>query len=210
MPAYREKLEKGFPLFSQEELDNIKNRYEEGLTWEDIERELLRKNIILKKATFRKYIHDNNLPKAIGYKKIDKRRLAIFPNNILSHINLLQYYYRVENSKIVDILFGIYIKDIYQDEMTYLEAIEVLLGGSSHNIYASIYKYLGWDDGEVYFAIEETLANRKEDLKKALSMLERIDAKFESVIRKEVDKLVSFLEDNRISLTEIPNAKKES
>ena len=39
---YQDNLKKGFPLFKQEELEDIKKRYEDGLVWDDIERELLR------------------------------------------------------------------------------------------------------------------------------------------------------------------------
>ena len=75
---YLDHLKKGLPFFNQEELEDIKNRYKDGLVWEDIERELLRKNIILKKATFRKYIQENRLPEAKKYRKIDRRRMAVF------------------------------------------------------------------------------------------------------------------------------------
>lgn len=200
---YQENLNKGFPLFNHEELENIKKHYKDGLVWDDIERELFRKKIILKKATFRKYIQENNLPKAKGYRNIDRRRLAVFPKDIISHINFLQYFYKVADGKMVDRLLNL----VLEKQVTYLEAIESKLDWTG-NLYAAICKYLGWDDGEAYEAIKETLSTRQKDQQKALGMLEEIDKKFKKIIDKDISKLISFLKEKHISPLEVTDDKK--
>jgi len=201
---YKEKVKKGFPLFSQDELQDVQNRYVDGLTWDEIEKELFRKNIILKKATFRKYIQENNLPKAKTYRNVGKRRLAVFPKDVISHINFLHYFYKAADITTIDFLFNIFsIANEYK--MTYLEAIESKLSYSDY-LYPSVLRYIGWDDGEAYDAIEETLSNRPEDQKKALNMLEEIDNKFRQIIDKEIQKLISFLKKNHINPSEVPNS----
>ncbi|MDL1959299.1 MAG: hypothetical protein LWX01_06695 [Deltaproteobacteria bacterium] len=200
---YQENLNKGFPLFNHEELENIKKHYKDGLVWDDIERELFRKKIILKKATFRKYIQENNLPKAKSYRNIDRRRLAVFPNDIISHINFLQYFYKVADGKMIDHLLNI----VLETQITYLEAIESKLDWTG-NLYAAICKYLGWDDAEAYEAIKETLSTRQKDQQKALGMLEEIDKKFKKIIDKDISKLISFLKEKHISPLEITDDKK--
>lgn len=201
---YQDNLKKGFPLFKQEELEDIEKRYEDGLVWDDIERELLRKNIILKKATFRKYIQENRLPEAIKYRKIDRRRMAVFPPDTVSHINFVLYFYKVADGKMVDRLLNL----VLETQVTYLEAIESKLDWTGNNLYAAICKYLGWDDGEVYEAIKETLSTRVKDQQKALGMLKEIDKKFKKIIDKDISKLISFLKEKHISPLEITDDKK--
>lgn len=195
---YQDNLKKGFPLFKQEELEDIEKRYEDGLIWDDIERELLRKNIILKKATFRKYIQENRLPEAIKYRKIDRRRMAVFPPDTVSHINFVLYCYKVADGKMIDNLLNIFTgKDEYY--ISYREAIESELS-LRDNLYASILHYICWDDAEAYDAIAKTLRYQKKDCKKALTMLDEIDKKFESIKVKEISKLLSFLEHKQMNI----------
>src|SRR5664280_421029 len=95
LPGYEEGLKKGFPLFTDKELTDIKERYKDGLTWEKIDKELSGKGLFFKKATFRKYIQDGNISAAIDYKNTENGRVAIFPADTISHINFIQYYYKV-------------------------------------------------------------------------------------------------------------------
>jgi len=201
---YRENLNRGFPLFSHKELENIKKHYKDGLVWNEIEKELLRKKIVLKKATFRKHIQENNLPEAKGYRNIDRRRLAVFPADIISHINFIQYFYKVADGEIIDGLLNL----VVETQVTYLEAIESELVGSSNNLYAAIYHYICFNDAEAYDVIKKTLSKRQEDQQKALSMLEDIDKRFEEIIGKDISTLISFLKEKYISPLEIPDDEK--
>ena len=202
-PSYKESLEKGYPLFTEEELKEIKMRYKDGLVWDEIQRELLLKKIILKKATFRKYIQEKHLPSATGYRKVDRRRLAVFPPDIISHINFIRYFYEVVDGKVIDRFLETLLE---QTQMTYLEAIEAEL--PSTNIYPAICYRIGWDDGEVDSAIEKILFNREEDKTKVLAMLEDIDKTFKSEIDTKISKLISFLQKKYISIPEIPDEDK--
>ncbi len=202
--AYQENLNRGFPLFSHKELENIKKHYKDGLVWNEIEQELLRKKIVLRKATFRKHIQENNLPKAKGYRNIDRKRLAVFPSDIISHINFIQYFYKVADGKIVDDLLNL----VLETQVTYLEAIESKLVWSSNNLYAAIYDYLCSYNAEAYEVIKKTLSTRQEDQQKALSMLENVNKKFQETIGKDISKLISFLKEKYISPLEIPDDEK--
>lgn len=201
---YKENLKKGFPLFKQEEIEDIKKRYKDGLVWDDIQRELLRKNIILKKATFRKYIQEGILPRAKGYRNVGRKRLAVFPADIIAHINFLQYFYKIVDGKMLDRLLNL----LLETQVTYLEAIESKLVFSG-NLYAAICRYLGWGDSEAYEVIKKTLSTRPKDQQKALNMLEEIDKKFKEIIDKDISKLTFFLKEKHINLLEIRDDKEQ-
>ena len=130
--------------------------------------------------------------------------MAVFPPDTVSHINFVLYFYKVADGKMVDRLLNL----VLETQVTYLEAIESKLDWTGNNLYAAIYKYLGWDDGEAYEAIKETLSTRQKDQQKALGMLEEIDKKFEKIIDKDISKLISFLKEKHISLLEITDDKK--
>jgi hypothetical protein len=202
LPGYQEGLSKGFPLFTKEELDAFKELYKDGLTWEDIDRELSRKGIFFKKATFRKYIQEGNISKAINYKKTQKGRVAIFPADTISHINFIQYYYKVIDGNYLDIIIALF----KEKQITYLDMIESNL---SFNIYASIYDYICLDDGEVSEVIKETLKSRPDDRDKFLKMLDDIDNKFNNIIGKDIDKFVSLLKKKTMSVSETGDYGKE-
>lgn len=206
LPGYQEGINKGFPLFASKELDEIKELYKDGLTWEEIDKLLSGKGIFFKKATFRKYIQEGNISKAIGYKNTENGRVAIFPADTISHINFIQYYYKVLDGEFVDNVISL-IKD---QQITFREAIEANLRWKD-NIYASIFSYICSDmDGDVADAIEKALACRPSDRDKFLKMLNDIDDKFNKVIRKDIDKLVSLLESNYLSIYETMGDNKEA
>lgn len=205
LPGYQEALNKGLSFFTEKELREMKDAYEDGLTWDDIDRELCRKGIFLKKATFRKYIQDGNLSPAIDYRNTDKGRVAKFPPDTISHINFIQYFYKVDDGNIVDNVLEL-IKDT---QITYLDAIESKLG---QNLYAGILHYICFDDGVAYAAIEEALAFNDKDQKKILKELETIDDKFTRIIRKNIEKLILSLKEKHVSALEINcwNNKKDA
>ena len=140
-PDYQEKIKEGYPLRTADELKKIISRFSDGLTFEEINEEQAQKSpmIKLKKPTFRKYIQDALLPQSIGYRLVGKKRLAVFPKDVISHINFLYYFYQVADNKIVDFLLSLFETDKI-GKMTLLEAIESV--SQRQNIYADVYHYL--------------------------------------------------------------------
>ena len=215
-PDYKEKLKQGYPIFKKNELEEIgkryKNKYQNqgqklsGLTWDNIEIELLKKNIVLKKPTFRKYIQDSHLPKSIGYVTIEKLRLALFPLNIINEINFLNYIYKIADMHTYDLLIAVLERDLPENQLTYLEAIMAV--SDYDNIWAAIYYYLGFSDGDIEFAIEEVLEKHPEDKKKVITMLEELDEKFNSVIVEGASKIHDFLQEKKISYHNLPKKLK--
>jgi hypothetical protein len=205
LPGYKEALEKGLPLFTKEELDDVKERYKNiGLTWEDIEQILQKKGIFFKKPTFRKYIQEGNLPKSIGYRKSEKGRVAIFPADTISHINFIQYYYKVMDGDHVDNILA-----LFEDpKISYYETIESEC--QRPNFYASILHFICSGDGDAEVAIERGLKSRPGERDKFLIMLKDIDDKFNNTIRTDIDAMVSLLKKKKISIFEITDDGKET
>ncbi len=204
LPGYQEGISKGFPLFTTKELDEIKETYKNGLTWEEIDKLLSGKGIFFKKATFRKYIQEGNISKAIGYKNTENGRVAIFPADTISHINFIQYYYKVIDGEHIDNILEI-IKD---EQIPYLDAIESNLSWKD-NIYASIFDYICFSDGDAADAIKKALGCRPSDRDKFLKILNDIDDKFHKTIRKDIDKFVSLLKKKYLTVSETTSDNKE-
>jgi hypothetical protein len=203
LPGYQEGISKGFPLFTYEELNDLKEKYKDGLTWENIDRILSAKGIFFKKATFRKYIQEGNISKAIGYRNTEKGRVAIFPADTISHINFIQYYYKVMDGEHVDNI----IDFIENREITYLAAIESNI--EHRSLDQSILRYLidldEGDNGEsvTVEAIKKSLKNRPNDQVKFMKMLEEMHDKFNRIAEKDIDKFKSLLEKKTMSILEI-------
>lgn len=201
-PDYQKKLEEGYPLRTAEELKEIISRYGDGLTFEEInkEQEIKSPTIKLKKPTFRKYIQDDLLPKSKEYKVVGQRRMAVFPNDIINHINFLYYFYQVADKKTVDLLL-LLLKADQIGTMTLYDAIESVL--DRDNVWASIYHDICFGDSEIVTAIEHVLANRPTEREKALKLFDNVDKKFK-IVNKEIEKLTQYLEQQTIKPSEIP------
>jgi hypothetical protein len=133
LPDYIEKQKEGYPLRTEEELNEISEKYSSrrqgdrigGITFEEINDEQAQKSPIikLKKPTFRKYIQDGLLPKSIGYENIGKKRMALFPSDIINHINFLYYFYQVADADAITLFKSMEnIENIVK--ITFREAIE--------------------------------------------------------------------------------------
>lgn len=104
-PEYKKCLKRGLPFFSKTELKKLEKKYNEGITWREIDTELSKKGTIFKKATFRKYIREKNIPHSAGYKTYEKGREAVYPKEIIEHINFVQYFYRIaDDAQISELL----------------------------------------------------------------------------------------------------------
>lgn len=198
--AYKTTLEKGIPvkLFTQEELEMFKNKYKEGITWDEVHAELSEKGIPLEKVTFRKYIQDGFLSKAAGYRNTEKGRVALFPPDTIEHINFINFFFKAADKKQVESLIDLLPKG----KATYLDAVESRLE-SERNIYAAILHFICFDDNDVYEAIHEALSTRPKDMKTVLRMLERIDRKFKAAVDPEIRKLIAFLKGGQIPVVNV-------
>jgi len=203
-PGYREGLKKGFPLFTIEELSEIKEQYKDGLTWEDIDHLLSRKGVFFKKATFRKYIQEGNISKAIGYRNTENGRVAVFPSDTIAHINFIQYYYKIMDGSDFDSL----IKSLIEQQISYHDAIVSKLTWSD-NLHASIFRYICFGDADIETAIEKALKRRPNDREKYLERVRDIYGKFQDTIEKDVDEFVSQLQGEFITAFETIDVDQE-
>ena len=209
-PDYTNKLKEGYPLRTQEELEEILKRYSSrgegdktgGITFEEINDEQGKKSptIKLKKPTFRKYIQDGLLPGSIGYTTIDTKRMALFPADIISHINFLYYFYQVADANTADAL--IKLADLNLWTINYLEAIESF--SDYDNFYVAVIHYLYQGDGDIFTAVEKALANKPEERAKIIDRIHIIGNKFTEIIETEISNLEKELEKKTIQLSEIP------
>lgn len=205
-PDYKEKQKEGYPLRTKEELNEISVKYSSrrqgnrigGITFEEINDEQAKKSPIikLKKPTFRKYIQDGLLPKSIGYENIGKKRMALFPNDIINHINFLYYFYQVADADAITILKSMENIDNI-GEITLLEAIE----SSSEQVTIDLaVGYLcGCGDPGIIHVVEEVFVNKPEEMKKIIESIKEIEKTFHKGMRK----LVEYLKNNTIKCSDI-------
>jgi hypothetical protein len=187
-PDYVKNLEKGYHFFTQEELRNLKDRYPDGLTWEDIDQELSRKGIMLKKSTFRKYVQEGNLPRAIRYRNRENGRVAIFPPDTISHINFILYFYKVVDRAIFDQLIELYNK--ISSTSTHYELVDSKLVDYP-NVEAAINHFVISDGGDrdIYNAIEEALAPVPDEQRRRLADLDELRRSYHDRREKFVSRL---------------------
>lgn len=96
---YQQAIDRGLPFYTENELKQIIEKYPNGITWSEIDAEISSKGIILKKPTFRKYIQNKAIPPSIKYRSIKKGREAIYPPEIIIHINFMIYFKKIADKK---------------------------------------------------------------------------------------------------------------
>jgi hypothetical protein len=90
--AYLSDLKKGYPFFSNEELEAIENKYKNrGMTRSEILSEAYQKGWTVKDNTLKHYIQINQMPRADRREKTDKGMIAYYPANSIRHLNFLRY-----------------------------------------------------------------------------------------------------------------------
>jgi len=204
-PDYKEKQKEGYPLRTKEELNEIAERYKSryygdkigGITFEEINDEQGKKSptIKLKKPTFRKYIQDGLLPKSSDYVNIGKQRMALFPKDIITHINFLYYFYQVADANVITAL-----KKMASDEIwgiTFREAIE---SSSEYNdICLAVGGYCGYGDPDIIGAVKEALVNKPDEMRFIIESIEKIENEF----TESMNTLIKYLENNNLEWSEI-------
>jgi hypothetical protein len=192
--GYNESVKKGLPFFTIKELEKLRKNYSGGITWNEIDTELSKKGMIFKKATFRKYIQEKKIPQSRGYRATKKGREAIYPGEIIGHINLIQYIYRIADNEAIDML----LDAISEERISVKDALEEQI--ESGNLREGVFMYLrdmSSPDDDIRQAIEDVLLDNPEIMEKALSGLEEIYDAFHD----KFSKWVKMLEDIEIPIS---------
>lgn len=198
MDVYKEVVEKGLPFFTLDELKDIEAKYKDGITWAEIDEALAKKGVILKKATFRRYINDKLIAPSVGYRKNEKGREALFPPDIIAHINFIQYFFRVADDDAINVIIDT-IPDI---KITARQAIEDEFD-SGATIYAATLNNMksgGIFEDDVEEAIKSVLSLnedkefRDEVLSEYKAILNEFDRRFSRWERKLESKVMWFNE----------------
>lgn len=171
-PEYKKCLKKGRPFFSKSQLNRLEKKYDNGITWKEIDTELSKKGMIFNKATFRKYIREKNIPHSIGYKTYEKGREAIYPSKVIEHINFTQYFYRVADDKQI------------------IKLLELLISITINGKEAVESKLL--DTGNMFSAVKDYISDMStegEDICEAIQDVFRDDPDFANELIRDLEDL---------------------
>ena len=90
---YLKAIKKGLPFFTQDELNKIEENeeYKSGLTFEEINKLLSEKGMILKLPTFKKYVNLKLIPTSTKRKTTGKGSPGLYPASVIRTINFIKY-----------------------------------------------------------------------------------------------------------------------
>ena len=94
LPSYKKDVENGLPFFSEEELAKIEiegDPQKPGLTFQQIKKILAGKGMILKPATFKRYLGMGMIPGTSRIERTGKGNIGYYPKRIIRDINLVKY-----------------------------------------------------------------------------------------------------------------------
>ena len=186
---YEKSVKKGLPFFTLEELSGLERKYQSGITWNEIDTELSKKGMIFKKATFRKYIQERKIPSSTAYRATKKGREAIYPGNIIKHINFIQYFYRIADNEIIDKILEVFSQQTVNAEDAIAEQID------SQNLREGVLmclRNMSYDDNDIEQAIYDVLQHDPEFMKKVESGLDEIYNVFHEKFNEWVKMLRSY------------------
>ena len=86
---YQMNIDKGLRFFTADELAKIEKDKQKKLTYKEIDEILSRKGMILKLATFKKYINLNLISSSVG--RVNKSSVGLYSPNIIREINFIKY-----------------------------------------------------------------------------------------------------------------------
>lgn len=201
IPIYKQAREEGRRFLSKERLAEIEkdNTERGGISWEEIDKLMTREVFNLKKATFRKYLQDGLIPKAIKYSPTANGRIAIYDPTIISHLNLILFLFDVSSDSFLDIIIDVLV----QNEITAFQAVESKLS-EEDNLYAAVYKTHYQDMGDdIEVVISRALVNHPEIEKNAQTLFAEVKDALEQVDSK-YEKLKEYLNRHTISLVDLP------
>ena len=198
LPDYIKALDRGLRFFTEEQLGQIEAKYEDGLTWEEIETVMANQGTSLKQATFRKYIQDGVIPKAIGYKS----RVAIYDKKIIRNLNFVNFFYKETDAPIIDFMISL----VSNMTISGYEAVESKLDEYSRPLYLEIIDEITGISGNATDAIHNALP-ASDDKAKALKMLNKITDNYNRIISPDVDELCKHLKSMNVFISQIPSER---
>jgi hypothetical protein len=86
---YQKNIDKGLPFFTAKELDEIEKDKQKKLTYEEINEILSRKGMIMKLATFKKYINLDLISSSVG--RVKKTSVGLYQPDVIREINFIKY-----------------------------------------------------------------------------------------------------------------------
>jgi hypothetical protein len=204
LAEYNSLVESGWRFYSAEELTELENKYPDGMTWEEIESELISYGIEFKKPTFRAHIQKNILPEASGYRNVNGNRIAVYPADIISHINLNRYILKA--AKTNDILEyveraifeydGMNVRTAIATKEKYQDLFKGIVDTFARDIAT---QGLEWGDIDSYRAMFSDVLKYDEKLKnKAISYVDEIEEMWKPVGQK-IYEFMNFLEFTKVS-----------
>ena len=196
--TFLESVEKGRPFFTEDELVNIEQKYPDGMTWKEIESEISKKGMILKKPTFRKYVQNKWLPGPIKTPRKEGSELK-YPTSIIRGINLIKFLLSEDGKKIKTIISMFGNKQSYGDTL-----YNILKDNTEHNDpRMAIYYLLIVGDPAIEGAIDELDDELEENIKHKKYLqnkIKKIEDNFSKYIDKEIDEFIDYAENNSIQL----------
>lgn len=189
--GYNNSINKGLRFFTKEELNKLEERYQDGMTWKEVDAELTSQGMIFKKSTFRKYLQEKKLPASIDYKKSRRGREAVYPKDTIRRINYLQYLQRIADTELIDLLAEI----LAEKKVSAIDAITERL--ESQDILHSIHFYLhgvSFPGEDIEEVIGDVLGHDPDFYNKTMAGLEKIKKTFE----KQFDEWVAMLVDYKV------------
>lgn len=196
LPDYIKALDRGLRFFTEEQLIQIEAKYKDGLTWEEIETVMANQGTSLKQATFRKYIQDGVIPKAIGYKS----RVAIYDKKIIRNLNFVNFFYKETDAPIIDFMISL----VSNMTISGYEAAESKLDEYSHPLYLEIINEIAGISKNASDAIHKALP-LSDDKTKALKMLNKIIENYNRIISPDLDELCNYLKSMNLFIAQIPS-----
>ena len=188
--GYNNSINKGLRFFTKEELNKLEERYQDGMTWKEVDAELTSQGMIFKKSTFRKHLQEKKLPASIDYKKSRRGREAVYPKDTIRRINYLQYLQRIADTELIDLLAEI----LAEKEISAADAIAEQL--ESQSISASVRLFylhgLSFPNDDIEQAIGDILGHDPDFYNKTMAGLEKIRNTFEKQFDEWFEMLVNY------------------
>lgn len=200
--TYQNTLEMGRPFFTKDEIQEIEKKYPEGMTWKQIEKEISKKGLIIKKPTFRKYVNEKWVPEAITQ---TSGREHIYPNTAIKSVNLVKFLLSIDGKNIFNLLDALnteYGASIYEllEESSYMDL--------QNDVRVALSYYLAVGIPDIESAIEKDLDFKKavsgetcEEIKEKLnSYLKRMSEKYNKYIEPEIDGFVDYAKSKHVKI----------
>ena len=96
---YKDAIAKGLPFLTEDEITSLKEKYIEGVTWEDINSILSK--LLFRRDNFKKYLRLNLIDKQYKQKINSIGKTAVYPVDTVIQINFIQYYLKSSSKNLI-------------------------------------------------------------------------------------------------------------